>query len=547
MGVRAHGSAAPARIRSRGPGLVAASLVALVAFLLLVANGRPLGAPAPSLAAAWLQAGAFALASLALELDAVTKALVGKALAALFAALAAGALFAAVARRHGPSEARWAAIALGLGTTLAAASQAWSGEAPATWAVALALLLLVTAEEEGRAAPARLAGLPLGLAVALQPQTAALALVLALAVVVRWRAGGVPVLAWAAPGFAVAIAGAVWGATGTRASDAIASGEAAGQALALVASPARGALLFAPVALAGLVGVLRAMRRPKHRLWDQAQPSVALPVACLLAAVAHFAWLAAFGGWDEGPFWGPRLVAPAWPLLLLFLPEGFAALKLAATLLVVASIGVQALGLLSYDGRWDKLYGAAAGARRAATWDFAKSPIVFHAREPAARVGLPALEGRRLTSRQRVFTPSGSAGSFVSFERLPPVPTGADATFDSLRFEGESRFEAGALVLAKEGDGLAFRVRDGARPRRLEIRVVGRGQGRIGVAESGGGSGTRWRDEPVSGAFRLRFAYFHADSGGPDLRVVLRAGGPVALESVALVPPSDPENVLRVP
>jgi hypothetical protein len=68
---------------------------------------------------------------------------VGKALAALFAALAAGALFAAVVRRHGLGEGRWSGLLLALGTTLAAAAQAWSGEAAATCAVAVALLLLV--------------------------------------------------------------------------------------------------------------------------------------------------------------------------------------------------------------------------------------------------------------------------------------------------------------------------------------------------------------------------------------------------------------------
>jgi hypothetical protein len=296
-----------------------------------------------------------------------------------------------------------------------------------------------------------------------------------------------------------------------------------------------------------LIGAVRAMRRPKHRLWDQAQPSRLLPIVLLVAAVVHVLWLAIVGGWDAGPFWGPRLVSPAWPLVLLFLPEGFAALRILASALVVASIGVQALGLLSYDGGWDRVHGPAAGARRADTWDFAKSPIAFHARERVVRVARPVVEGRRLSSRQRVFSPSGAAGSLVTFARLPPVPTGADATFDSLRFEGESRFESGALVLAKEGDGLAFRVREGARPRRLEIRIKGHGQGRLGVGESGGGSGTRWREEAVSGPFRLRLPYVHADSGGADLRIVLRAGGPIALESVALVPPSEPADVLRLP
>jgi hypothetical protein len=551
MGVRAHAEAPTPRTRAhaRGPGVLATLVVVLVALGLLVANGRPLtAAPVEGLASLLLSA-ALALASLAFELDAMGVALVGKALAAGFAALAAGALFGAVARRHGLSEGRWAALALALGTTLAAAAQAWSGEAAATCAVAVAVMLLVRAEEEDRASQAALAGLPLGLAVALQPSTAPLALVLVLAVLLRFRAPGLLVLAWSVPGLLLALGGLLGGSSASPLAGSQPAGSAGAGAslLALLASPPRGVLLYAPVALVALVGVVRALRPPKHRLWDQAQPSRLLPLACLVAAVVHIAWLAVVGGWDEGPFWGPRLVSPAFPLLLLFLPEGFAALKLAASVLVVASIGVQALGMLSYDGRWDKLYGASAGARRAGTWDFEKSPIVFQARERSARVAVPALEGRRLTSRQRVFSPRAAAGSFVSFARLPPAPTGADATFDGLRFEGESRFESGALVLAKQGDGLAFRVRDGARPRKLEIRVVGRGQGRIGVAESGSGSGTRWRDEAVAGSFRLRFAYFHADSGGPDLRIVLRAGGPLSIESVALVPPSEPEKVLRVP
>ena len=83
--------------------------------------------------------------------------------------------------------------------------------------------------------------------------------------------------------------------------------------------------------------------------------------------------------------------------------------------------------------------------------------------------------------------------------------------------------------------------------RTLEIRIVGRGQGRLGLGESGSGSGTRWREEAVSGSFRLKLPYVFADSGGADLKIVLRSGGPIALESVALVPPSEPDNVLRLP
>ena len=311
--------------------------------------------------------------------------------------------------------------------------------------------------------------------------------------------------------------------------------------------PRRGSCSFAPVVLVGLVGVVRVLRAPRSRLWDQAQPGRFLPVACLVAAIAHVAWVAARAAGTRAPSGARGSWRPRGRCCCCSCPRASRRSSSPAPSWCVASIGVQALGALSYDGRWDKLYGAQAGARRASSWDFEKSPIVFHARERVARVAVPAVEGRRLTSHQRVFSPRSAAGSFVSFARLPPVPTGADATFDGLRFEGESRFEAGELALSKEGDGLAFQVREGARPRRLEIRIVGRGTGRIGVAESGSGSGTRWRDEAVAGPFRLRLPYFFADSGGADVRVVLRAGGPMSIESVALVPPSEPENVLRVP
>jgi len=541
MGVRAHAREPLPRVRSRGPALAATLVVVLAAFLLLAANGRALSAPATSWAAGLVLSAALALAGLALEIDATGTALLGKALAALFAALAAGALFAAVARRHGPAEGRWAGFVLALGTTLASAAQAWSGEAAATFAVAFAVLLLVRAEQEERALPAAQAGLPLGLAVALQPTTAPLALVLALAVIARWRAAGLMVLAWSLPGVLAGL-GSLAAPPSVAASAAISAG-----ALALIASPAKGLLLFAPAVIVALVGLVRSLRAPKHRMWDQAPPSRLLPLACLAGAMVHVAWLAAVGGWNEGPFWGPRLLAPAWPLLLLYLPEGFAALRTVASILVLASIGVQAHGLVSYDGRWDKVNAARASKHPDSVWDFGNGPIAFHARERVARVAVPALEGRRLTSRERTFAPSGNAGSFVSFARIPPAPTGADQTFDGLRFDGGARFEAGQLVLAAEGDGVGFRVREGARPRRLEIRVAGRGSGRLGVAESGSGAGTRWRDSTVSGPFRLRLPYFYADSGGADLRVVLRSGGPVAIEWVALVPPSEPDNVLRLP
>jgi hypothetical protein len=117
----------------------------------------------------------------------------------------------------------------------------------------------------------------------------------------------------------------------------------------------------------------------------------------------------------------------------------------------------------------------------------------------------------------------------------------------ALRFEGGARVVAGHLELKAAGDGLTFRVPEGSWPRRLEVRIAGRGQGTLGVAESDSGRAPRWRDRAVSGSFRLRLPYFFPDSGGPDLRISLRSGGPISIESVALVPPNEPEKVLRLP
>jgi hypothetical protein len=540
VGVRAHAPAPLPRVRPSGPGLGATLVVVLLALVLLLANGRPVGTADASGAAGWLLRGAVAVAGFAFQVDAAGEALVGKAFAALLAALAAAALFAAVARRHGIAEARWAGLLLALGTTLAAAAQSWSGEAAATCVVAVAVLLLVRSEAEEDPRPAALAGLPLGLAVALQPSTVALALVLLVAVALRWRARGLVFVAWALPGALLALASLP---ASPAASPPLAPGAAA-----LVASPAKGALVFAPVALVGLAGLVRALRVPARRLWDQPLPGRFLPVACGLAAVAHFAAVAVAGAWATGEFWGPRWVAPAWPLLLVFLPEGFAILKLGATLLALASVAVQVLGAVAYDGRWDRLYRGPGGELRgAAVWDPHRSPIAFQARERTAHLALPGVEGRRLVTRARVLAPSGSAGSFVSFARTPPSPTGVDRTISALRLEAGARVVDGRLELKAVGDGLGFRVPEGAWPRRLEVRVAGRGQGTLGLGEGHFGKETRWRDRPVAGTFRLRLPYYYMESGSADLRLSLRSGGPIAIDSVALVPPTDPENVIRLP
>ena len=96
---------------------------------------------------------------------------------------------------------------------------------------------------------------------------------------------------------------------------------------------------------------------------------------------------------------------------------------------------------------------------------------------------------------------------------------------------------AGRLELKAPGDGLGFRVPEGARPRRLEIRIAGRGTGTLGLGASDFGKETSWRERAISGSFRVKLPYYHLESGGPDLRVTLRsAGADRVIQSVASFP-----------
>ncbi len=516
----------------------------LIALALLLANGRPVGEAQVTGVAGWLWRLAVAVAGRAFDLDATGRAVVGKVVAALFAALAGSALFAAVARRHGSSEGGWAVFALVLGTTLAAAAQAFSGEAVAACGIAVAVWVLTSADVGDDGSLAGRAGLPLALAVAFQPSTLALALVLAVAALVRWRGAALrSFLPWATPGIVLAVVALV---RGGAASPWLASSPGP-EALALLVSPAKGALVFAPVALVAGVGLVRALAPRRARFWDEPRPSRALPLACGLGFLAHLASLVVLGGWADGVFWGPRLVAPAWPVLLLFLPEGLATMKLAGSLLVLVSIGVQGAGLLGYDGRWDRLSRGADGRLGAATWDASQSPIASLWRERVVRPSLVGVEGRRLVVREHAIVGGGTTASFVSFTGGRIRPTGADPTMEDVRLENGARPVGDRLELRAAGDGIAFRVREGSRLRHLELRVAGSGRGTIGTGDGSFWGGTRWREHPVAGAFQLRVPYHFADANGPDLRVVLRGGGPVAIESVALVPPSEPQKVIRLP
>jgi hypothetical protein len=478
MGVRAPSADVPHagafRPRSRGPGGAATLAVFVVALVLLLANGRSIGDTDASGAAGWLYRLLLSLAGRVLDVDPQGAAVLGKLLAAVCAAGATAALFAAVAIRQALDEARWSAVALALGTTLAAAAQAWSAEAPATFLVAVGLALLVRADSDDEPAAAARAGLPLALAASLQPSVLAPALVLLAAQVVRWPRSGPSILGWTAGGAVagiVAIAAA--GQAGVAGRSPMLQDPEAG-VLALLASPAKGALVFAPVAVVGLIGLVQAWRNAGlSRRWDGPRRSRLLPIACGLGVFALVTTVAVQGGWDAPLVWGPRWLAPAWPLLLVFLPEGLAASKLPGLLVVLASIAVQVVGLASYDGRWDRLHRSADGRLGAAAWAVDESPLVFQWKDGVLRPAVTVLDGRRLRVRQMELLAAGDAASLATFRGGAVRLTGADPTFEAVRLQQGARVDGDALLLPAPGDAIAFRVREGSRIRKLELRIAG--------------------------------------------------------------------------
>jgi hypothetical protein len=209
---------------------------------------------------------------------------------------------------------------------------------------------------------------------------------------------------------------------------------------------------------------------------------------------------------------------------------------------VALSVAVQALGALSYDGRWDRLH--AEGGR--GIWDPSRSPIVFQVRERVVRLALPSLEGRRLVVREHPLVVAGPTGSRVVFREHGPVVMGADPTLGDVLLEGVARVRGERLRLEGPDDALFFRVRESARVRRLELRIEGHGLGTLAVGETTFWTSTRWREQSVRGAFDVRRPWAYADSGGGDIRITSRGARALEIESVALVPPGEPDDVIRL-
>ena len=384
------------------------------------------------------------------------------------------------------------------------------------------------------------AGFFLPLAAAFDPPVSALALVLIGGVFLR-RPGRVLRLA-AHVGVGVVVAllvrAVVTGGAVFSALPPLMAPLAGPSPLALFVSPARGALVFSPVALVAAVGVWRALRGGERFL----------PVTLLGGFLAQAGLVALFGDVEAGRTWGTLLLTSAWPALLMFLPEGFAALRLLGSLVAIVAVVVQALGAFSYDQRWDRLERTSSDRiSPEALWDPARSPIALALRERVVRLAAPALRDGRWVVNTHPLVPGAPQGSIVAFGSAGPIVTGADPTLGNVFLEGGARIEGTRLRLAAAGDGMFLRVTGPARARKLELRVVGRGRGTIGIGERTFWTEPRWTVHPVDGEFRLRKPYSHPESGGPDLRIALSSAGAVELQRVSLVPPGEPENVIRLP
>jgi hypothetical protein len=569
------------RETAREPSLSSALALAAALFVALVANGRPIGSGdtrvnehvAASLAqehdfdldeypeveppfarevagrrlsiypvlSPLLAAPLFAAARLFFALDERGAALAGKLAAALFSAAAAGVLYVAVGRRHTPRRAAWAAILFALGTSTWSVSQALWQHPAALLALSVAVLFLLRAEEDP--AWAGRAGLPLACAAAARHADIPLVLVLVVAVSVRWprRLPQLALFGLAPVAFVLGYDGWAFGSplkTGFPSPGRFGGQWGEGQ-LALLISPGRGLLAYTPVALAAIVGLVRAFRQGDR--W--------LASALAAAAATHWLFIGQWAEWHGGQCWGPRMLTDALPLLFVFLPEGFGALPRLGPALAVVSVAVQALGAFAYDGRWERLHQPGGRAESAVWWDPLRSPILAYAEPRVAIFAAPRVRDGRVHVREHRAVLLPARGSRVHFEGASPVVTGSEETLTDVHLLRGARVEVGRLELRGRGDGLFLRVPAGARPRRLELRVSGAGSGLLYVGEdSFSASAPRWSTYPVSGRFLVRHPYHFPESGGADLVVTVgRAGGDASLDWLALVAPSDPISPLRLP
>jgi hypothetical protein len=584
MGGRSPESAEPIPLPPLlAPSLLESAAIFFLVLLVLLANGRPIGAgdtrPTERVAAslvesfdfdldeypevtapfvrrvgehsvsiypvlsAVLAAPVFAACRVFFALDETGTALAGKLAAAILSSLAAVFFFRALARRVPIAEARAAALLLALGTSVWSTSQALWQHPAAVLFLSLALWCIFRAEDDD--AWAARAGLPLALVVAARHADVALVAALAIGIAVRWPRRMPGFFAWAlgpllfVAGYQLRYFGAPWttgfsGSLASRFSESLSVGVPG-----LLVSPAKGLFVFTPLALVAVVGLFRVLQRGER--W--------LPIVAASACLAHLLLIGSWSEWHGGESFGPRMTTDLLPILFVFLPAGCEALPRVAAVLAALSIGVQALGAFTYDYRWERLYQRPPAPDHRELWSVADSPIALALRERVITLAAPGIAEQRAFVSEYPIAPFGASGSRVTFPAGVLRSDGSENAFDNVLLQRGARIVDDRLRLRGRFDALFLRVREGARPRHLQLRVSGRGQGVLYVGErTFGKPKTRWTEYPMNGAFSIRHAYFFAESGGGDVLVALgKEAGDASLESVALVSPREPENVIRLP
>ena len=376
----------------------------------------------------------------------------GKLTAALLSAFAVAVLAWTFSKRASPLLAVASALLFGLGTSVFSTSQAlWQHPA-----AVLFLVIALSALERLDASPAppdqrtfaSIAALGLALAGASRPAAIPMCGVLLLFLVARTRAhASRVVLTVLVPVSLVAIYntnffGAPWlfgpslgGRFGAALPESI---------VGLLFSPARGLVVFTPIALMALAGLVSAARR------------TSLARALVVAAALHFVFVSMWNEWHGGESFGPRLLTDLLPLLFFFLPEGLAAWPRLGALLGVWSVAVQLLGGWTYDYRWERLH-QRGREFDAALWSWHDSPIAFALREGVVIQGVPEIEGRRVRLRVVRSVPFGTRGSTVE-GTAEGLRISGEARMRDIRLERGARIEAGWIALAHPADGLTFRA-----------------------------------------------------------------------------------------
>lgn len=426
---------------------------------------------------ALLAAPFFFVCRLFFELNPAGLQVAGKVTAAFLAAFATALLARVFAKRTSPTMALVSALLFGLGTSAYSTAQAlWQHPAVVLFLVIAldAFPRIETAAANERWRPGLIAALSLSLAAASRPAAIPMcaALFVFLLTRVRGHAGRL-IAAAAAPAAGVALYNTTFFSAPWRFGPAGGTGRffaAFPESIAgLLLSPARGLLVFTPLALVAAWGLAGQTR------------TSALARGLAGAVLAHFIFIAAWNEWHGGESFGPRLLTDLLPVLYFFLPEGLAAWPKTGALLGTISIAIQLLGGWTYDYRWERLHQRGQEFDEA-LWSWTDSPLAFAVREGVIIQGTPVLEGRRVRLRQYRSTPFGPRGSVIEATPFGLRISGPPLARD-VRLERGARMAGEGIALSHPADALAFRVGSGGAG---SVRIVGSLQGVLRIEAPSG-------------------------------------------------------------